>query len=122
MDAKTFERLVGQAIQELPATLRRQIVNVAIVVEDIADDEALDEADIDNPMDLYGLYVGIPLTARTHDYGLIAPDKISIYRRPILAACANDDEVMAFVRKTIRHEIAHYFGIDDDRLEELDAY
>ena len=122
IDAKTFEQLVGQAIHELPPMLLRQIANVAIVVEDLADEDTLDEADIDDPMDLYGFYIGVPLPARHHDYGLIAPDKISIYRLPILAACANDAAVMPFVRKTLRHEIAHYFGIDDNRLEELNAY
>jgi len=122
MTPTEFDEQVYQAWNELPREMRRSIANVAIVVEDRADDETLDLAGIDNPLDLYGFYHGVPLTARGHDYGLILPDKISIYREPILAACATDDAVKVFVRKTLRHELAHYFGIDDDRLEELDAY
>lgn len=122
MTPDEFDLAVHQAWNELPRDLRRNIANVAIVIEDRADEETLDLVEIDDPMDLYGFYHGTPLTVRGHDYGLLLPDKISIYREPIVAACANDDAIRAFVRKTLRHEIAHYFGIDDDRLEELDAY
>jgi predicted Zn-dependent protease with MMP-like domain len=122
MTRTEFDEQVYQAWNELPREMRRSIANVAIVVEDRADKATLDLAGIDDALDLYGFYHGVPLTARGHDYGLILPDKISIYREPILAACDNDDEVKVFVRKTLRHELAHYFGIDDDRLEELDAY
>ncbi|MBI5033057.1 MAG: metallopeptidase family protein [Chloroflexi bacterium] len=122
MTPDEFDLAVQQAWNELPRDLRRSITNVVIVVEDRADEETLDLAEIDDPMELYGFYHGIPLTARGNDYGLLLPDKISIYRDPIVAACVNDEEVRAFVRKTVRHEIAHYFGIDDERLEELDAY
>jgi predicted Zn-dependent protease with MMP-like domain len=122
MTRKEFERLVQQALRELPAELRRHIANVAIVVEELADDDTLDVAGVDDPYDLFGFYHGIPLTERTHDYGLVLPDKISIYRQPILAACRNAEEIRATIAQTVRHEIAHYFGIDDERLEELGAY
>ena len=122
MTPTEFDKAVQQAWNELPRDLRRHIANVVIVVEDCADEEALDLAGIDDPMDLYGLYHGVPLVGRGHNYGMSLPDKISIYREPIIAACADDEAVRAFVRKTLRHEIAHYFGIDDERLEELDAY
>jgi predicted Zn-dependent protease with MMP-like domain len=122
MTRKEFERLVQQALQELPADLRRHIVNVAIVVEELPDDDTLDAAGVDDPYDLFGFYHGIPLTERTHDYGLVLPDKISIYRQPILRFCRTPAEIGACVRQTLRHEIAHYFGIDDERLEQLGAY
>jgi predicted Zn-dependent protease with MMP-like domain len=117
-----FDREIEQAMDELPAELRRHIANVAIVVEEQADDETLDWAGVDDPLDLLGFYHGIPLTERTHDYGLVLPDKISIYRRPILHACETDDQVRACIRRTVRHELAHYFGWDDDQLAEMGAY
>ena len=122
MTRKEFERIVQQSLNELPRDLRRHIANVAIVVEELPDDETLDAAGVDNPYDLFGFYHGIPLTERTHDYGLVLPDKISIYRQPILRAARTTDEIIELVRQTVRHEIAHYFGIDDERLEELGAY
>ncbi len=122
MTPDEFDLAVHQAWNEFPRDLRRNIANVAIVVEDRADEDTLDLAGIDDALDLYGFYHGVPLTERGHNYGLILPDKISIYRESIVAACHSDDEIKAFVRKTLRHELAHYFGIDDERLEELDAY
>ncbi|MBI4790480.1 MAG: metallopeptidase family protein [Chloroflexi bacterium] len=122
MTNQEFERAVAQAIEELPRAIRRQIANVAIVVEEWPDDDTLDAAGVDDPADLLGFYYGIPLTERTFDYGLVLPDKISIFRQPILLTCADDADVLAAIRHTVRHELAHYFGIDDDRLEELGAY
>ncbi|MCI0475165.1 MAG: metallopeptidase family protein [Anaerolineales bacterium] len=122
MTHQEFERLVEQTLSELPADLHRHIANVAFVVEELADDETLDLADVDDPYDLFGFYHGIPLTERTHDYGLVLPDKISIYRQPILREGRTDSEISELIRRTVRHEIAHYFGIDDERLEELGAY
>lgn len=117
VNAKQFEAVVSQVIDQLPARFRDHIHNVAIVVQDRADNEILDLAGVDDPMDLFGFYNGIPLTQRTIDYGLVPPDVIYIFRNPIQAVCKNDDEVRAEIRKTVLHEIAHYFGIDEDRLE-----
>lgn len=117
VDKKQFETVVGQVFDQLPARFRRHIHNVAIVVQDHADDEILDQAGVDDPMDLFGFYTGIPLTERTIDYGLVPPDVIYIFQKPIEAVCQNDDEVREEIRKTVLHEIAHYFGIDEDRLE-----
>jgi predicted Zn-dependent protease with MMP-like domain len=122
MDRQQFEQEVAHAIEQVPRDIRRQIANVAIVVEDLPDDTTMDMAEVDDPYELFGFYHGVPLTQRTHNYGLISPDKISIFRKPILAVCNSDDEARAMIRRTLRHELAHYFGIDDDRLEELGAY
>jgi predicted Zn-dependent protease with MMP-like domain len=122
MNHKDFESVVQQVLSELPSDLRQKIMNVAIVVEESADDETLELAGVDDPYDLFGFYEGVPLTERTSAYGLVPPDKISIYRQPILAACRNAKEIRAMIGETLRHEIAHYFGIDDERLEELGAY
>jgi predicted Zn-dependent protease with MMP-like domain len=117
-----FDEVIRQTLDEFPRDLQRSIANVAIVVEEFADDETLELAELDDPLDLLGFYHGIPLTERTHSYGLILPDKISIYRQPILNLSKSDDQIRTRIRQTVRHELAHYFGIDDERLEELGAY
>ena len=122
MSPVDFYDVIRQVVNELPGELRRSIANVAIVVEERADEETMELAEVDDPLALFGFYHGIPLTERTHDYGLVPPDKISIYRQPILHTCKTDDQVRARIKRTVRHELAHYFGLDDDRLEELGAY
>lgn len=122
MNNANFDRLVAEAMDALPANIRRHIANVAIVVEELPDDDVLDLVGLDDPFELLGFYHGVPLTARDHNYGLVAPDKISLYRQSILAVCRDDAEAKRTIHRTLRHEIAHYFGIDDERLEELGAY
>ncbi len=122
MNREAFERSVAAALDELPDALRREIANVAIVVEEWPDDETLDMAGVDDPAELLGFYYGIPLTERTSSYGMVLPDKISLFRQPISMTCRTDREIEAAIRNTLRHEIAHYFGIDDDRLKQLGAY
>jgi predicted Zn-dependent protease with MMP-like domain len=78
--------------------------------------------DIPADEQLLGFYEGVPLTERTSDYGLIAPDVIYIFQKAIEAECPSDEEIQNEVRRTVRHEIAHHFGIEDERLEELDRY
>ena len=105
-----FEELVADALDELPPEISRLMDNVAIFVEDEAPDGE----------DLLGLYEGIPLTERTTSYaGAVMPDRISIFRRNILAICDTPDDVRDEVEVTVVHEIAHHFGIDDHRLHEL---
>ncbi len=122
MNRAEFEDLVAEAFNELPQVFREKLENVAIVVEEWPDRRTLESTGIHYPSELLGLYHGVPLTERTHDYGLVAPDKISIYRRPILMQAANPEGIRALVRRVLRHEIAHYFGVDDDRLNQLGAY
>jgi predicted Zn-dependent protease with MMP-like domain len=122
MTSDQFEEIVDQAIDEIPERFKQAIENLAIVVEDFPDPWTLNSVGVRSPYGLLGFYHGIPLTQRTHDYGNVTPDRISIYRKPILAQCQNDDEVRDMVHRVVRHEIAHYFGIDDDRLWEIGAY
>lgn len=122
MDVAAFEALVDTAIEEIPERFHNAVENLAIVVQDMPDRWTLKAAGISSPYGLLGFYHGIPITARTQNYGNVAPDRISIYRQPILAQCRSADEVRALVTRVVRHEIAHYFGIDDDRLTELGAY
>jgi predicted Zn-dependent protease with MMP-like domain len=105
-----FEELVGAALDTLPPELTTLVDNCVVLVED--------DAPADDP-DLLGLYDGTPLTERDSSYSMVVPDRITIFRRPILAICETDEEVVEEVRVTVAHEIAHHFGIDDDRLHEL---
>lgn len=103
----------------LPQELLDRVHNVDIVIETRPSARDRKVAGIGPRRTLLGLYHGIPLTKRGEYYNLVLPDKISIYQEPIESICRTDDEVREQVRKTVLHEIAHYFGIDDDRLHEL---
>ena len=116
MERTEFERLVSDALDSLPEEFADQMDNVDVVVEDEPSPEAL--ASLPRGHTLFGLYHGIPLTGRGH-YDGVLPDKISIYKGPIERAYRNPDAIREQVRRTVLHEIAHHFGIDDDRLHEL---
>jgi predicted Zn-dependent protease with MMP-like domain len=109
LDRADFEALVEQALDEIPDEIARQVHNLVVLVED--------EPPADEP-DLLGLYVGVALTERGADHGGL-PDRITVFRGPLLAMCANRDELVREVRITVVHEIAHHFGIDDARLHDL---
>ena len=113
MDEVDFERCVQDALESLPAELRGYMSNVAIVVED--------EPPGGRPV--LGLYQGVPMTRRGSSYGAVLPDKISIYRGPLERLYGNDPALLrAQIRRVVLHEIAHHFGISDERLRELDRY
>lgn len=122
MTTEQFEALVDEAMAGIPEPFRDAIDNLAVVVEEFPDAWTMRAAGVSSPYNLLGFYHGIPLTERTQGYANVAPDQISIYRRPILAQCRTDAEIRAMVTRVVRHELAHYFGIDDDRLMELGAY
>ena len=103
-----FGELVAEALDDLPPELGRLMENVAVVVDDTSP-----------PAGLLGLYEGIPLTERYEYGGFALPDRITIFRRAICGVCDGEDEVTEQVRVTVVHEVAHHFGIDDDRLDEL---
>ena len=110
MSRAEFEDAVRDALDLVPADLTRLMDNVVVLVEDDAPD--------DDP-DLLGLYEGIPLTERGEFYSAVLPDRIYVFREPTLAICRTYEEVVEQVHITVVHEIAHHFGIDDDRLHEL---
>ncbi|GAA3145433.1 putative Zn-dependent protease with MMP-like domain [Kribbella aluminosa] len=110
MSRTDFEGLVAQALDEVPEELAGLIDNVAVFVED--------EPPAGDP-ELLGIYEGIPLTERGHYYGGVLPDRITIYRNPTLRICETVDDVVEEVHITVVHEIAHHFGIDDERLHQL---
>ena len=110
MTRERFESLVAEALDQVPAELSALIDNVVVLVED--------EPPADDP-DLLGVYDGTPLTQRDSTYAGVLPDRITIYRNPTLDMCASEEEVVDEVNITVVHEIAHHFGIDDDRLHDL---
>jgi len=122
IDLDLFERLVAEALDSLPEFFQERLDNVEVVVEDWPDRETLRLVGARSRADLLGFYHGVPLTERTHYYGLVLPDKISIYRRPIEMRCRTHEQVRATVRRVVLHELAHHFGISDERLDELGAY
>jgi len=122
MDPDTFGRLVDQAYDDLPEEFGSRLDNVVIVVEDWPDRASLARAHVRPGAMLLGFYHGVPLAKRGRGYGLVTPDKISIYRLPILRISRDEDDVLRRIGHTLRHEIAHHFGIDDDRLVEIKAY
>jgi predicted Zn-dependent protease with MMP-like domain len=122
VNRQEFERLVVEALDSLPAEFREQLDNVEVVVEDWPDAETLRLAGVRHPANLLGFYHGVPQTERTHHYGLVLPDKISIYQHPIETRCRTAEQVRAEVGRVLRHEIAHHFGIGDERLREIGAY
>jgi predicted Zn-dependent protease with MMP-like domain len=110
LSGEEFEALVNDALDAIPATLLNLIDNCVILVEESAPPDA---------PDLLGLYDGVPLTERGDTYAGALPDRILIFRQPILAICDTYDDVVDEVHITVVHEIAHHFGIDDERLHEL---
>jgi predicted Zn-dependent protease with MMP-like domain len=122
MNRHEFERLVAEALDDLPPYIQEKLDNVDVVIDDWADPETLQRAKVRHPAQLLGFYHGVPRTKRTRSYGLVLPDKISIYQKPIEMRCRTVKEVHAMVRRVVRHEIAHHFGLDDARLRELGAY
>ena len=109
MDPERFEELVSDALDLIPPELAQAIDNVVVLVSD---------RHLDDP-DLLGLYEGIALTERDSSYGGALPDAITIFREPLLEFCDTDDEVVEEVAITVIHELAHHFGIDDERLHQL---
>ena len=120
MNRRRFETLVEKALRRLPRPFKDKIANIAVVVEDWADDETLADVGVEPPDTLYGLYRGIDLTQRDSSYGNVLPDTIHIYQGPIEEDCADEAEMEELVRDTVIHEIGHYFGLDDETMERIE--
>jgi predicted Zn-dependent protease with MMP-like domain len=120
--AEEFEQLVVQALDELPDFFKEKLQNVEVVVADWPTEAEVRSVGLKPGQLLFGLYQGVPLTKRTSHYGLVLPDKITIYRMPIEQVCRTREKIIRQVQRTVKHELAHHFGISDDRLRELGAY
>ena len=120
MQKERFEALVARAIDNLPPEFQRKLENVDIVVENWPTPGQLRQAKHSHPTQLLGLYQGVPQTRRGRGYGLVLPDKISIFQKPIEAHCRFGDEIEATVEEVVRHEIAHHFGLDERTLRQIE--
>jgi predicted Zn-dependent protease with MMP-like domain len=120
MTREQFRQLVLEAVTLIPRRFRREIKNLALVVEDEPAPELLAEMEIEPPDSLYGLYQGIPLTERSWGYGNTLPDRITIFQRPIEEDCEDEDEMRAIIGETLIHEVGHYFGMSEEEIEEIE--
>jgi predicted Zn-dependent protease with MMP-like domain len=122
VNREIFEKFVDEAMEQLPHALAARIENLAVKIQDRPTRGQLRRWEIPPDEELLGFYEGVPLTERLTDYGMMAPDVIYIFQNAIEETCSSEPEIQDEVRRTVRHEIAHHFGIDDERLEELDRY
>lgn len=116
-----FDQLVTRAMDELPQEYITQLENVAIVYADEPTDEQIRRMKIDNNHLLLGLYEGIPRTQRGMGYNLVLPDKITLFKQPILAVAHTKEALFEQIKRTLWHEIAHHYGLDHGRIDELEA-
>jgi len=119
MDRERFEQLVARAVEDLPEEFLSKLRNVDVVVEDYPSPAQMSRVGIGRGT-LLGLYEGVPQTRRSSHYGLVPPDKITIFQKPIEAKCRHYAEISAEIQRVVRHEIAHHFGIGDARLREIE--
>ena len=120
MTRAEFEKLVSSALRKLPRPFREKMANIAVVVEDWADEETLEEMGVEPPDTLYGLYRGVDLTHRDTSYGNVLPDTIHIYQGPIEEDCQDEEEMADLVRDVVIHEVGHYFGLDDEIMDDIE--
>jgi predicted Zn-dependent protease with MMP-like domain len=119
MKRSEFEALVAEAVDSLPPEFLERLDNVEVVVETRPTPTQLARASLSPGATLFGLYEGIPLTQRTSRYGLVLPDKITIFQEAIEARCRTPAAIHRQIQRTVVHEIAHHFGLSDRRLREL---
>ena len=120
LSQEEFEDAVLSALKKLPKLLKNKMENIDVVVEEEASREILEDMGLHSPRDLLGLYQGIPFDRRGFYYGNVLPDKITLFKNPIESVCRNKEGVEKKVREVVIHEVGHYFGLDDEKLEELE--
>jgi len=117
MQRETFEELVAEAVSGLPEEFRELLDNVEIFVEDWPSKEQLKNVGLRDRHELLGLYEGTPITHRDQSYNLVLPDRITVFQKPLESQCRSTAEIKREIIRTVKHEIAHYFGMDEDRLD-----
>ncbi len=120
MRRQQFEKLVLDALALLPPKFQQHVQNLDIVVKWRPSPRELDHSGAARGETLFGLYLGVPLTERGGYYNMALPDKIVVYQEAHELSCASREEMLEQVRKTVLHELGHYLGLDEERLEELD--
>ena len=117
---KEFEEAAIEALKRLPKFIKEKMENVDVVVENRASQDLLEEMGLHSPSELLGLYQGVPLDRRGFYYGNVLPDKITLFQIPIESICKTKEEVKERIREVVIHEVGHYFGLNDERLRELE--
>jgi predicted Zn-dependent protease with MMP-like domain len=120
MNRERFEQLVAKAVADLPEEFQEQLDNIDIVVQDEPTPRQITDSGLRRSETLLGLYQGVPLTRRGRHYGMVPPDKITIFKNPIEAICRSETAIQREVQRVVKHEIAHHFGIGDARLRQLE--
>lgn len=120
MDRERFEWLVAEVVDSLPDEFHTKLENIDVVVQDEPTPSQLADIGLKRGETLLGLYQGVPLTKRSRHYGMVVPDKITVFQKPIETRCKNDAEVKTEIKRVVQHEIAHHFGIGDARLRQLE--
>jgi predicted Zn-dependent protease with MMP-like domain len=120
MTREAFNRLVEEALQDIPRRFREEIKNVAIVVEDEPSPELLAEMEIEPPDSLYGLYQGTPLPARSWGHGNALPDRVTLFQRTIEEDAEDHEDMIVSIAETLIHELGHYFGMSEEQIEEIE--
>ena len=116
---KQFEQVIGEVMDRLPDRFREAVQNLSVIVEDEPTPDLLSELEQDPDEPLLGLYLGTPLPERIFGEDPVLPDQILIFRGPLERMCSDGEELREQIRVTLLHELAHYFGIEEERLEEL---
>ena len=119
MERAEFIRIVRRSLRDVPPPFREHLEQIDIVVKRRPSRDDLEQAGLAPGESMYGFYRGIPLTERNSGYNLVAPDVIDIYQEPLEEDFEDVGQLMAEIRATVLHELGHFFGIDDDRLDEL---
>ncbi|MFQ6111355.1 MAG: metallopeptidase family protein [Nitrospinota bacterium] len=122
MEREEFERLVAEALEDVPEFFKEKLDNIDIVIEDKPSRGLLRRLRIPTGGTLFGLYQGVPMRERGLHYGGVLPDKITLFKEPLEGSCRSSKALRERVRHTVLHELAHYFGISDERLKELGVY
>jgi len=120
MDRNRFDSLVDEVVASLPEEFSSRLENVEVVVQDYPSSYQIARGRLARGHMLLGLYEGVPRTRRGRGYGMVLPDKITIFRKPIEARCRNEEDIAQEIRRVVLHEIAHHFGISDARLSEIE--
>ena len=120
MTRDAFEQLVAEALTLIPRRFRREMKNLALIVESEPSPELLEEMEIEPPDSLYGLYQGTPLPERSSNTAFAMPDRITLFQRPIEEDCEDEDEIRAVIGETLIHEVGHYFGLSEEEIEEIE--
>ncbi len=121
MTEERFEKLVAEALQRIPRRFREAMRNVVLVIEDEPTPEVLADSGIEPPDTLYGLYEGTPLTEREWGHVVEFPDRVTIFRNPILEDAEDEDDVFRAIGETVIHEFGHHFGLSEEEIDEVEA-